>query len=324
MHRVHPSASGLDLNLLTALDALLTEESVTGAARRLHLSEPAMSRTLGRIRKALGDPVLVRSGRRMVPTPRAVALRGEVREVLRRARGVFAPPDTLEPATLERTFTLLADDTLLTVIGMRLLARIRREAPGVSLRLLPEGPDDSHALRDGRVDLDLGVVTDVTPETRVEPLFTDDNAGVVRAGHPLLDGPVTPGRFAAADHVTASRRGRLRGPIDEALDALGLRRRVVASVPTLAAALLMTAHTDLVARTARRLSALQIERLGLVAFTIPLDLPPVPISQAWHARWDADPAHRWLRARIREIAADLGGTEAAGEAPDEGSGVLSG
>jgi DNA-binding transcriptional LysR family regulator len=296
----------LDLNLLVALDALLEEESVTAAADRLSLSAPAMSRTLGRLRTALGDPVLVRSGRFMVPTPRAVELRDRVRRLLREAEAVFAPVREVELATLERTFTLLADDALLTEIGMRLLDRVRERAPGVSLRLLPEGPGDAAVLREGRVDLEVGVISAPAPEIRVEPLLTDDNVGVVRRGHPLLDGPVTPERYAAAAHVSTSRRGRLAGPIDDRLAALGLRRRVMASVPTLSVALLVVARTDLVGRTGRRLTASLVDRLDLATFEIPLDLPPLPIAQAWHPRFEADPAHAWLRQCVREIAADLG------------------
>lgn len=297
--------STLDLNLLTALDALLREGSVTGAARRLQLSTPAMSRTLARIRKALGDPVLVRSGRRMVPTPRALEIAAEVRELVERAQAVFAPSGGLDTATLERTFTLLADDGLLTVLGMRLLERVRREAPGVTLRLLPEGPDDVSGLREGRADLEIGVVHSPAPETRVEHLFTDDSVGVVRHGHPLLEGGITLERFAAAEHITASRRGLPHGPIDDLLAERGLRRRVVASVPTLISALMVVAGTDLVGRTGLRLSARQVERLGLVTFAIPLELPVLPIAQAWHPRYEEDPAHRWLRGCVREVAASL-------------------
>ncbi|MEU8828784.1 LysR family transcriptional regulator [Streptomyces sp. NPDC048636] len=303
---MHVTQSRLDLNLLVALDALLEEESVSGAALRLHLSSPAMSRTLARIRTALGDPVLVRAGRRMVPTPRALALREEVREIVERTRAVFTPAGELQLATLERTFTLLADDGLLTLIGMGLLERIRREAPGVCLRLVPEGPGESSLLREGRADLELGVFHDPSPEARVEHLVTDDNLGVVRGGHPLLSGAVTPERYAAADHLSVSRRGLLRGPIDEALGELGLRRRVVASVPTFAAALLVTADSDLVARAGRLLARPHIERLGLATFEIPLELPRLPIGQRWHPRYDADPAHIWLRGRVREIAGAIG------------------
>ncbi|MBL1098658.1 LysR family transcriptional regulator [Streptomyces coffeae] len=303
---MHVTQSKLDLNLVIALDALLEEESVSGAAQRLHLSSPAMSRTLARIRTALGDPVLVRSGRRMVPTPRALALREEVRQIVERAQAVFTPAGELQLATLERTFTLLADDGLLTLIGMGLLERVRREAPGVCLRLIPEGPGDSSVLRERRADLELGVVHEPSPGTRMEHLFTDDNIAVVRSGHPLLSGPVTPERYAAADHLSASRRGLLYGPIDEGLSELGLRRRVVASVPTFASALLVTADSDLVARAGRLLTRPHIERLGLATFEIPLELPRLPIGQMWHPRYDADPAHIWLRGCVREIAGTIG------------------
>src|SRR3954466_4034617 len=157
MHHMH---GNLDLNLLTALDALLEEHSVTGAAARLHLSEPAMSRTLSRIRTALRDPVLVRSGRRMVPTPRAVAIRGEVHDLVHRAQAVFAPPGAPDLSTLDRTFTLLASD-LAASVAAPLIARMAAEAPGVRLRFLGESPQtDTAALRSGDVDLDIGVVAD--------------------------------------------------------------------------------------------------------------------------------------------------------------------
>ncbi|MBO8186772.1 LysR family transcriptional regulator [Streptomyces spirodelae] len=313
------STSSLDLNLLIALDALLTEGSVTDAAQRLHLSTPAMSRTLARIRRALDDPVLVRAGRHMVPTPRALELAGEVREIVERATAVFTPGAgtgaAFDPATLERTFTLIADDALLTGIGMRLLERVRAQAPGVSLRLLPEGPGEPTALREGVADLELGVVNAPAPETRVEHVFTDTNVGVVRRGHPLLEGEITPERFAAADHVTASRRGRMHGPIDELLAERGLRRRVVASVPTLAATLLVVAQTDLVGRTGLRLGAGLVERLDLVTFRIPLGLPALPIAQAWHPRYEKDAAHCWLRRCVREVTQGLDLCDPPPEAP---------
>ncbi|MBE3008840.1 LysR family transcriptional regulator [Microbispora sp. NEAU-D428] len=297
--------SRLDLNLLVALDVLLDEESVSGAAYRLHLSGPAMSRTLARIRRALGDPVLVRSGRAMAPTPYALSIKPEVREIVERAGALFRTRPDFDPDRLERSFSLLTDDTLVAVLGPRLLDRVRRVAPGVSLRFLPEGREDHRALREGLADIAIAVVGESASDTRIEPLLTDDNVGVVRRGHPLLDGALTPERYAAADHVTASRRGLAHGPIDEALTSLGLTRRVVVSVPTFSAALLMAAHTDLVARCGRSLHTPLARRLDLAVFDIPLDLPRLPVAQTWHARHDADPAHRWLRREIGHVARAL-------------------
>ncbi|MFI5906881.1 LysR family transcriptional regulator [Dactylosporangium sp. NPDC051541] len=292
----------LDLNLLTALDALLEENSVTGAAARLHLSEPAMSRTLARIRTALHDPVLVRSGRRMVPTPRAVEIRAEVRELLHRAHAVFAAPAAPDPSTLDRTFTLLASDLAVSVAAP-LIGRIAAEAPGVRLRFLGETPQtDAPALRSGEVDLDIGVVTDPPPEIRTEVLLRERLVPIVRAGHPLTRGRLTLRRFADAVHVSASRRGKLTGPIDELLERRGLRRRVALATPTYAAAMLMVAQTDLVGLGAERFGRATMAVLNLVPLPVPgLDLPPLELAQAWHARFDADGGHRWLRARVKEV-----------------------
>lgn len=302
-------ATRLDLNLLVALDALLAEESVTAAADRLGLSGPAMSRTLGRIRQALGDPVLVRAGRHMVPTPRALALRPRVRRVLDDARGLFTAEAEADPATLARTFTLSAHDGNILALGATLLRRAGHEAPGVTLRFLAEGPGGPAPLRDGAIDLEVGVIDRQEPEIRVEELLRDRMVGVARAGHPLLSGTVTPRRYAAAGHLADSRRGRLTGPVDEALAAHGLRRRVVGTVPNFAAALHVLSGTDAVGLALGRFGAPAVAALGLRTFEIPLELPPVVLAMAWHPRHDADSGHRWLRGLVRDAAAAVGAPE---------------
>ncbi|WP_404961758.1 LysR family transcriptional regulator [Streptomyces sp. 147326] len=292
--------SGLDLNLLVALDVLLEEASVSRAAARMHLSEPAMSRTLGRIRKALGDPVLVRAGRVMVPTPHALAVQGEVRAVVERARALFLTGAEVDLPTLTRTFTVLANDAFTAVYGATLFTRVAREAPGVRLRFLPESHVDVPALREGVADLELGVVDTRSPEVRVEHLSEERMLGVVRRGHPLLRGRLTVRRFAAAEHMTASRRGRLEGPVDAALAEQGLSRRVVGSVGTFPASLFVLRESDLVGLLTTQAEPLAAA-LGLETFEIPLALPPLPFGMAWHPRHDADPAHAWLRACAREL-----------------------
>ncbi|GGW30389.1 LysR family transcriptional regulator [Streptomyces lucensis JCM 4490] len=294
-------STGLDLNLLVALDVLLEEESVQGAARRLHLSEPAMSRTLGRIRKALGDPVLVRAGRRMVPTPHALAVRAEVSAVVERARALFAPGRDTDLRTVSRTFTILGHDALAAAHGAALFARAAREAPGVRLRFLPESHVDAPLLRQGTADLEVGVIDSVAPEVHVETVYEDRMLGVVRAGHPLLTGELTPERFAGeVGHLIVSRRGRQHGPIDAALAELGLRRRIVGSVGTYPASLFVLRDTDLtglISHWGRPLA----DALGLVTFEIPLTLPAMEVGYAWHPRHDADPAHAWLRGCMHEL-----------------------
>ncbi|MGF1430699.1 LysR family transcriptional regulator [Kitasatospora sp. LaBMicrA B282] len=294
--------STLDLNLLTTLDALLTEGSVAGAATRLHLSAPAVSRALGRIRKALGDPVLVRSGNQLVPTPRALALRPRVRALLEEAQALFTGDPAPDPATLRRTFSLVAHHEVVHAIGPALLTRVARAAPGVVLRFLPESSGDNAALRLGEADLEIGVIAGAGPETSVAPLVTDHQVGVVTPDHPLARGTVTLARFAAARHVVAGRRGRLRGPVDDVLAEHGLTRTVVAAAPTFAAALLLLPGTGLTTMVPERLCRSAVAALGLHSFEIPAELPPLPISQAWHRRYDSDGAHAWLREQITAAA----------------------
>ncbi|MGK5637668.1 LysR family transcriptional regulator [Streptomyces sp. URMC 126] len=294
----------LDLNLLVALDALLEECSVTGAAARLAVSEPAMSRTLGRIRKVVGDPVLVRAGHTMQPTPRAVAMRTEVRALVRRAHAVLAPTGEIDLGSLTRTFTISANDAMVTSVGDHLLTRVEREAPGVTLCFLAEPPGDHTGLRDGSIDLQMGVLGPLAPEVRSEPLIDDHTVMVMRPDHPLAEGELTAERVAGARHIVTSRRGRPSGPLDDALAALRLSRRAAVVAPTFAATLLMLANRhDVVGLFPWRQYRVNVRTLGLITRELPVPLPPLPLSLAWHPRDDSDPAHRWLRSRIRSSVA---------------------
>ena len=296
--------AAVDLNLLTALDALLAEGSVAGAARRLGLSASAMSRTLTRLRAATGDPLLVRAGRGLVPTPRAIELRGRVRETAEEALALLRPaiagPDL---SGLQRSFTIRANDGVVEAFGARLLAALTDAAPGVRLRFAPKPDKDVRALREGLVDLEIGVLGEAGPEVRVQALFRDRFVGVVREGHPLLQaGEITPERYAACGHVVASRRGETDGPVDQALAALGLKRTVLAVVAGFSAALTIARESDLVALVTASFHNVanksQPEAGGrrTRAFELPVRTEPITVSQIWHPRLEADPAHRWLRA----------------------------
>ena len=290
----------VDLNLLIALDALLEENSVAAAADRLHLSPPAMSRTLSRIRRATGDDILVRSGRTMTPTPRALELREETRDLVRRATAVLTPSRALDLDTLDRVFTIRGHDALAAALAPPLTAAIAGRAPGIQIRLLAEPSADVADLARGHTDLEIGATGPSRPEIAAETIGTDHMVAVFRAGHPLADGELTPERLAAAGHVTVSRRGRLHGPVDDALADRGLTRRVVASLPTSSAALDLAARTDLVTTVAEQVCRPVWTRLGLLARPFPFAVPPVPVILAWHHRNDTDPAHAWLRAHVRQ------------------------
>ncbi|MEU7479792.1 LysR family transcriptional regulator [Lentzea sp. NPDC042327] len=297
----------MDLKLIEALDALLAENSVTKAAARLHTSAPAMSRTLARLRRVFDDPLLVRAGRDLVPTPRAVELRGEVHAIASRARALFAPSATADPRSAVRTFDLQVTDMLSTTFIPSLIDDLRDQAPGISLRLRPENLEDTPALREGLVDLEIGSIRPGDAEVHSEALVTEALIGVVRPGHPLAEVEVvTPQRFAAADHVVVSRRGRARGPVDEELTERGLSRRVVAVVPTFASALFLASETDVVCIAPARLARRMLDKLGLRTFAIPVDLPPVTVGMAWHPRNHHDRTHQLLRDRTRHIMAAAG------------------
>ncbi len=291
----------LDLNLLTALDALLEEGSVTGAADRLHLSAPAMSRTLGRIRRATGDQILVRTGRTMTPTPHATAIREQVHALVHQVQSVLSPERAVDLATLNRVFTLRWHDSITTAVGADLLAVVRSQAPGVRLRFLVEPTSDTDDLRRGHVDLEASSTEPELPEISREVVGHDRVVVVLRAGHPLTAGPLTPEAYAAAEHITVSRRGRLRDPVDDALEDRGLRRTVVAAAPTTLAALQLVRRGDFVTAVAERVSRPLAEDLGLVTLPLPVALPDVPMYLAWHQRYDGDHAHVWLRTHALAV-----------------------
>jgi DNA-binding transcriptional LysR family regulator len=291
-----------DLNLLVTLDVLLAEGSVARAARRLKLSPSAMSRALARLRHTTGDPLLVRAGRGLVPTPRALALREQVGPVVQEVEAILRPAERPDLAQVARTFTVRASDGFVENFGPGLIARVAREAPGIRLRFVQKVDGESASLRDGAVDLETGVVGQATgPELRTQALFRDRFIGVVRRGHPLARGRMTPPRYAAAPHVHVSRRGLDRGLVDEALQPLGLERNIVTTVTGFAAALTLARQTDLLATVpARHTDSL---RAGMHAFRLPVPTPEIVVSMLWHPRQDADPVHRWLRGCVREVSA---------------------
>jgi DNA-binding transcriptional LysR family regulator len=291
-----------DLNLLATLDVLLTEGSVAGAARRLKLSPSAMSRALARLRAATGDPLLVRAGRDLVLTPRALELREQAGRLVLDAGRMLCPAEDVDPADIVRMFALRVTDGFVENYGPALLARLERDAPGVRLRFVQKVNKDSGPLREGLIDLEIGVIgAETSPEIRTRALFRDRFVGAVRADHPLAAGDVTPARFAACRHVSVSRRGRERGAIDAALALLGLERPVAVLVGSFATALALARASDLVASVPERHTARL--RDGMHTFELPVATPPLTVSMLWHPRMEADPGHRWLRRWVYELCA---------------------
>ena len=290
----------LDLNLLGALDALLAEGSVTGAARRLGLSSSAMSRTLTRLRSATGDPLLVRAGRRLVPTPRAIEMRDRVHGLVRDVRTVLGPQaNEVDIARINSVFTIRAGEGFVEMFSAPLVAAISSAAPRARLRFAPKPDKNVELLREGQVDLEIGVLGVSAPEMRVRLLFRDRFVGAARTGHPLLASAITPDRYASCRHVAASRRGAFTGPVDAALAELGLKREMVVVVPGFSDALRIARRSELVALVPGSCFRSSDPGLdGISSFQLPVQTPDIAVSAMWHPRMDADPVHRWLRETV--------------------------
>jgi DNA-binding transcriptional LysR family regulator len=294
-----------DLNLLVTLDVLLAEGSVARAAQRLRLSPSAMSRALARLRETTGDPLLVRAGRGLVPSPRALELRERVGQLVLDGEAVLKPVGRLDLKQLVHTFTLRTSEGFVENFGPTLIARVGEVAPHVRLRFLLKADKDSRPLRDGTVDLETGVVEETTsPEVRVQALFRDRYVGVVRKGHALSRGRITPARYAAGRHISISRQGPEKEPMDEALKSVGLIREIVVAIAGgFATALALARTSDLIATVPERHTGNL--RTGLHSFPLPVATPEFTVSLLWHPRMEADPAHRWLRGLVREVCAAM-------------------
>lgn len=296
----------LDWNLLPGLHALLDEGSVSRAADRLGITVPSMSRLLARLRTTLGDPLLVRAGRGLVLTSYAASLRERVTRLAHEGGALLAGGRDALPQ-LERTLTIRANDGMIGPWLEPLVRAVRARAPRLTLAFVAEGEERPDDLREGRVDLDLGVVDDDAPELRTQVLLRDAFVGVVRRGHPILRGKCTPQRLAAHPHVAVTRRGLFHGPIDRGLRAHGVAREVVATVPNASAAAVAVACAGDGWITALPLSVAEALRavLPIAWFRLPLALPELTISQTWHPRFDRDPAHELLRDALRELASTI-------------------
>jgi DNA-binding transcriptional LysR family regulator len=314
MSAVHvgPALASLDLNLVVALDALTAERNVTRAARRLGVTQSAMSHSLRRLRDLLGDPLLVRGAGGMMLTPRAEALALPLRSGLVAIERALATPALFEPARAQRTFTLASPDLFDVLVVPPLLARLAREAPAIDLSILRvEGVRLAAVLETG--ELDLAIVPRVegganggradAPGLVRRTLFRDDFATHVRAGHPALRGRSSLNRssFVRLGHVVVSTGDRGPGVVDRALAERGLARRVVLRVPSFVSALAIVARSDLVLTAPTALGRISRPSMGVVQVRAPLALPSHGVDLVWHERFTEDPAHRWMRDRITEV-----------------------
>ncbi|HVY20500.1 MAG TPA: LysR family transcriptional regulator [Bauldia sp.] len=302
----------LDLNLLRVLDAMLAERSTVRVGERVGLSQPAVSSALNRLRHALGDPLFVREGNRMVPTPFAEALATPLRRSLDQIEGALSGA-TFDPAKSTRTFRVLGEDFLAELVMPRLLTLMSEQAPLMRFQLLPLGPQPLPVqFADGAIDLAFAPATD-TPDwiehvaaTRgvSATVASRRNVRLARAG--LKDGDTIPmDLYLEMGHVLFAPNGVLSGSEDAALEKLGLKRNVVASVPQFFAVGRIAAQTQLVGSVPPPFARAIAERLELNVFHNPFDVVPTTLQLYWHRRHTDDPDHRWMRARLAELLAPL-------------------
>ncbi|MFZ5482369.1 MAG: LysR family transcriptional regulator [Myxococcota bacterium] len=288
---------------LVSLHALLETGSVTRAAKWMGVTQSAMSHTLARLRADLGDPLLVRSGRGLVPTARAEAMAPRLREAVEALEAAMAAAPAFHPATARRTLRVATTDLVELALLPAVLARLGHEAPGVDLQVRA-ALDAETALAAGQVDLAIQPLRADAPVAglRTRALFHERFTCAMRRGHPLAEGELTPERFAAARHALVAPRGTPGGVVDEVLAARGLSRRTVVIVPTFLVVPHLVATTDLVVTLPERIAVAFAGLLPLAVVPHPLDLPGFTISMVWHERAHADPGHRWLRGLFLEAA----------------------
>jgi DNA-binding transcriptional LysR family regulator len=302
IHQMNLNA--LDLNLLVALDALLREASVSRAAMRLHLSQPATSHALQRLRELIGDPLLVRAGARMELTPRAQALRGPLAQALDHVRGLFVP-DEFDAARSDRHFRLMMPDLAVELLMPPLMKKITQAAPNVTIDVVPwRGPAIFSAEFARTIDLVISI-GDAFKGFHRQRLYTDSDALAVRRGHPVGARLKKREAFLAARHVAVVIRGQNEDLIDSWLRAKGIERRIALVVPGYIEALHVTARTDLVAFVPRRLIAALVKQLSLATVAPPFD-PGIDEQHMFYpTRAQMDPGSIWLRRLMLETGREL-------------------
>jgi DNA-binding transcriptional LysR family regulator len=290
--------SGVDLNLLVVLDALLDTRSVKRAAARVALSPSATSHALGRLRDLLGDPLLVRAGRHMVLTPRAEAIKPRVQRLLQETGALLRSDEPVDPGTLRRSFRISSNDYAEMIVVRALSVALARSAPGVDLYSRHLDGNPTEPLRSGASDLALGVFFDLPADIHRTSLFHEEFVCVLRKDHPALKRKLTLERYVSLEHVLIAPRGEPRGVVDMHLERQGLSRRIARTVASFEIAPFLIPETDYVLTLAARVAKRLARRLGLAIRTPPIELPGFEASLVWHRRFEDDPAHRWLREQI--------------------------
>jgi DNA-binding transcriptional LysR family regulator len=307
--------AGFDLNLLLVFDALMRDRNVTRAGARIGLSQPAVSAALARLRHALDDELFVRAQGGMVPTPRALALAEPIRAALDRVAEAVAKGRAFDPASSRAVFTLMCPDYFQLVLVPALVARLRRCAPGISLRVLDASRGPIAALLEqGECDFAADLAGDQPGDVRTAFLLQERYVFVAAERHREIDAAgLAPevaldlDLYCRLPHVLRSVSGDADGVVDAALSAIGRRRDVVSTLPHFVAVARAAAESDLVASLPERLARVLAPRFALAVRPLPVTLAPLNLLLYWHARRDRDPAHAWMRDQLVGVAGELAG-----------------
>jgi len=298
----------IDLNLLVAFEALMEERNVTRAARRVGLSQPAMSNALTRLRRTFDDPLLVRTPGGMSPTPAAQALIETIHPALSKLREALDEKPAFNPAASSRIFHVLTSDYAEIVLLAPLIGRLRQLASGISLRVhRPPNvfqPPSRTALADS-FDLAIGFFPDalsLDASVRSEVLFEEDNVCIASANHPSIKSRITIRQYASAQHAAVFYKSEGPGVIDTILAQKGLTRQLAVLAPHFASVPFIVAGSDLIATLPRRLAVRFRKQLKLQMLTVPFPMPSFRLSMLWHERVESDPAHAWIRGLVMEAA----------------------
>ncbi|HXF41577.1 MAG TPA: LysR family transcriptional regulator [Blastocatellia bacterium] len=302
----------IDLNLLLVFEALMEERNVTRAARRVGLSQPAMSNALTRLRRTFDDPLLIRTPGAMTPTHAAQALIEPVRNALGQLRIALEAKPSFDPAASKRAFHLLANDYVEIILLARLVGKLRKQADGVSIRVhRPPNvfqPPSRTALSDS-YDLAIGFFPDalsLDASVRSELLFEEENVCIASAKHPSIRGKISLRQFASEGHVAVFYKSEGPGVIDTILSQKGLTRKLAVLAPHFASVPFIVAESNLIATVPKRLAIKLRGTLKLQLLPLPIALPALRLSMLWHERMDADPAHTWLRRSVAQAATQDG------------------
>jgi DNA-binding transcriptional LysR family regulator len=294
------------MNLLVFLQALLEERSVTRAAQRVGITQSAMSHALGRLRELFSDPLLVRSSRRMVMTPRAEELAGPLREALGQLEAAIVTAPTFDPASATGLFSIACEDYVSSLLVPRLVRRLSVDAPGIDIDIQSRGRELSEQLEGGQVDIAIAVFFEPSSAMRQRLLFQENFACVVRRDHPVVRKRLTLKRYTELPHLLVGSGERGTGAVDVGLARIGEKRRVAARTPTFLSAPLIVAETDLLLTIPKRLAERFAAIYDLQVFKPPLVLADFQYHSRWHERWQNDDRHRWLRRVVSEESDAVG------------------